>query len=227
MIRRNGDDRGCPPATALDELIGQLEAGSPVAEQRLVDLVRRPISDDQGRTSSRDVLDRIARSAAAGSPYGLELLLALIVQMDLARPAVRRVTSDPTVTEDIGQEVLVAVARSIHRYRADATFTTWLFAVARNVAVSHVRRLPATAELADDDALFERSARTVSSLVTERDAVREAIDSLPARLRQTVVLRDIDGLSYAEIAAREGLEINTVRSRLSRGRALLALKLPS
>ena len=68
--------------------------------------------------------------------------------------------------------------------------------------------------------------RRISSLVAERDLVREAVYSLPPVFRDTVLLRDVERLSYSEIAERQGLAINTVRSRLSRGRALLAARLP-
>jgi len=66
----------------------------------------------------------------------------------------------------------------------------------------------------------------MSSLVVERDALRDAIAELPEKYRDTIVMRDVQGLSYAEIAERQGLEISTVRTRLHRGRAMLAIKLP-
>ena len=123
------------------------------------------------------------------------------------------------------QEVLIAVARSIHRFRAEAKFTTWLYSLARNTAVSELRRLKQTSTM-EDDQVDDWTQRRVSSLVAERDMVREAVYSLPPVFRDTVLLRDVERLSYSEIAERQGLAINTVRSRLSRGRALLAALLP-
>lgn len=240
MRRRRADEGDRAAGTALDDLVAQLEAGSTAAESRLTQLATSdgPLTEpadgaDPDRVGggaeplgSADVLDRIAASAAAGSPYSLELLLGLIVDRSLSAPAISRVVSDRSAVEEIEQEVLVAVSRSIHRYRGDARFTTWLYAVARNVAVSHLRRLRPSTGLQPDDVLSEADRRRMSSLVAERDTVRDAIDSLPPNLRQAVVLRDLEGLSYAEIAERLDLEINTVRSRLSRGRALLAVRLP-
>ncbi len=223
MIWRKGDDDHRSHSSAPDGLIAQLEAGSGVAENRLAALVASSFAASDGDSK---VLDSIAVSAADGSPYSLELLLGLIVEHDLAGPSIGRVVNTATTIEDVEQEVLVAVARSVHRYRGDAKFTTWLYALARNVAVSHLRKIRPTSELGADDLLDDGARRRMSSLVAERDVVREAIHSLPPKFRQTVLLRDIEGLSYAEIAEREGLEINTVRSRLSRGRAMLALKLP-
>lgn len=208
------------------DLIHQLEAGSGVAATRLRALARQAGRDDRAERAS--VLDRVAASAAAGSPWSLELLVALVVELDLAGAALTRVAGNQPapVVDDIRQEVLVAVARSIHRYRGDARFTTWLYTVASNVAVSHLRRIRPTVELGPEAVLSDGARRRMSSVVSERDLVWEAIRSLPPQYRTTVQLRDIEGLSYAEIAERQGVEINTVRSRLARGRALMARRMP-
>ena len=210
------------------ELIVQLEAGSGVAANRLRRLLRSTTADGERPGDTRaSVLDRLAASAAAGSAYSLELLVSLIVEHDLTGPALSRVITVPSPRlDDVNQEILVAVARSIHRFRGDARFTTWLYAVATNVAVSHLRAVRPTAELARADELDDGSRRRMSSLVAERHLVHQAISALPPRLRTTVELRDIEGLSYAEIAERQGLELNTVRSRLARGRALMARRMP-
>lgn len=190
-------------------------AGSAAAGDRLVSLA--------GVDST--VVDLVAASAATGSERGLELLLRLVDQLDLAAPAIARLSNNGALIEDIEQEVLVAVSGSIERFRGDSKFTTWLYALTRNVAIGQLRRLRPEAELAESDLLANETLRRMSSIVTQREVVRQAIDSLPPIFRETVLLRDIEGLSYAEIAKRQGLEINTVRSRLSRGRALLAGRL--
>ncbi|MGH1489543.1 MAG: sigma-70 family RNA polymerase sigma factor [Acidimicrobiales bacterium] len=190
-------------------------AGSAAAGDRLVSLA--------GVDST--VVDLVAASAATGSERGLELLLRLVDQLDLAAPAIARLSNNGALIEDIEQEVLVAVSGSIERFRGDSKFTTWLYALTRNVAIGQLRRLRPEDELAESDLLANKTLRRMSSIVTQREVVREAIDSLPPIFRETVLLRDIEGLSYAEIAKRQGLEINTVRSRLSRGRALLAGRL--
>lgn len=209
------------PEAAVDDLVFQLETGSATAENRIIALF------GQDEEAAEEIIDRLATSAAAGSPYSLELLLAFIADRDLARPAINRHIKDPVLAEEVAQEVLIAVARSIHRYRSEAKFTTWLFAMARNIAISEIRRQK-TASATSEDTIFDDAAqRRISSLVVERDLVREAIYSLPAVFRETVLLRDVHRLSYSEIAERQGLTINTVRSRLSRGRAMLAATLPS
>lgn len=204
----------------MGKLISQLDSGSATAEARLTSAFLEGTDDEQGH-----ILDGLAVSAADGSPYALELLLAFVTDHRLATTAIGRHVQSEAIAEEVEQEVLIAVARSIHRYRAEAKFTTWLYSLARNTAVSELRRSKQTSTM-DDDSIDDWSQRRVSSLVAERDMLREAVYALPPVFRETVLLRDVERLSYSEIAERQGLAINTVRSRLSRGRALLAAQLP-
>lgn len=229
--RRKADVHQRRSTFPIEELIGQLEGGSTIAHERLLALAARPMSSppdsgpgpaSQSDPSPSMILDRIAASAAAGSAPSLTLLIGLISANDLAGPAIRRLATDAPVVEDIEQEVLLAVSRSIDRFRGEAKFTTWLYALTRNVGVSHLRRLRPTVPLTENDRLHDGADRRLSSVVARREALRRAMETLPPQLRDAVVLRDIEGLSYAEIAERQGLEVSTVRSRLSRGRAMLA-----
>ncbi len=202
-------------------LVAQLETGSARAESRLASLYASGVED-----LSATILNHLAASAAAGSPYALELLLGLMTEHRLAASAIERHVRSNTVAEEVEQEVLIAVARSIHRYRGEAMFTTWLYALARNTAISELRKQKPTSAIEEEEYdTFDQ--RRVSSLVAERDLIREAVLSLPPAFRETVLMRDVERLSYSEIAERQGLTINTVRSRLSRGRALLAARLPN
>ncbi len=207
------------PETALAELVVQLETGSATAESRL----HASFNTADGEQTDA-ILDALAASAAAGSPYSLELLLGFVSEKRLAAGVIGRHVNSTSLAEEVEQEVLIAVARSIHRYRGDAKFTTWLYSLARNTAVTEIRKQRATSVI--DDEINQWDQRRVSSLVAERNLLREAIYSLPPVFRETVLLRDVERLSYSEIAERQGLAINTVRSRLSRGRALLAALLP-
>lgn len=216
--RQDGSPNRSEPA--VEDLVFQLESGSAAAESRLAAAFVDGCSEQVD-----EVLNQLAGSAAAGSPFSLELLLGLVTDHRLAAPAISRHVQSPAVAEEVAQEVLIAVARSIHRFRGDAKFTTWLYSLARNTAVTELRRQRSTSTI-DDEYLDDWNQRRVSSLVAERDLVREAVYSLPPVFRETVLLRDVERLSYSEIAERQGLAINTVRSRLSRGRALLAARLP-
>ncbi len=205
----------------VTDLVAQLETGSARAESRLASLFASGTED-----LNAAILDQLAMSAAAGSPYALELLLGLMTEYRLAATAIERHVKSTTVAEEVEQEVLIAVARSIHRYRGEAMFTTWLYAIARNTAISELRKQKPTSAIEEEEyGTFDQ--RRVSSLVAERDLIREAVLSLPPAFRETVLMRDVERLSYSEIAERQGLTINTVRSRLSRGRALLAARLPN
>ncbi len=207
-------------APGIDALVNELCRGSAAAEARLISCYVN------GSTESSDaVLNRLAVAAAEGSPYALELLLGLVTDYRLTAAAIARHVRDAVLAEEVEQEVLIAVARSIHRYRGDAKFTTWLWSLARNTAISELRRQRSNSSV--DDEAGDRNQRRLSSLVAERDMVREAVYSLPPVFRETVLLRDVERLSYSEIAERQGLAINTVRSRLSRGRALLAARIPT
>ncbi len=166
----------------------------------------------------------MAVQAAAGSPYALQLLLNLISDHRLARSAISRHVLSRSVQEDVEQEVLIAVSRSIHRYRGESKFRTWLFTVARNTAVAEVRRSRSAVSF-DDESSNEQDALRFSSRATDRQIIQAAIVQLPAIFREVVYLRDVERMSYEDIASREGIALNTVRSRLSRGRALLATEL--
>ena len=197
--------------------VADLVAGSPNSANRLRAMIQSATPDLHGH-----LLDELAGAAAAGSPKALDVLLAFVVERNLTGPALRRLVSDRDLAEEIVQETLAAIAQSIHRFQGDARFTTWLYAVTRHVAIGHLRRRRSTDVVATDHHSTPAAGRRLSSIVSERHTVRTAIANLPPPFRDTVALRDLRGLSYAEIAQIQGIEINTVRSRLARGRALLA-----
>ncbi len=144
-------------------------------------------------------------------------------------------TASPSAAEDITQEVFVAVMRDAGRYdptRADVA--AWLCGIARN----HVRRwlererpLQSLGAPGDDDSGIEDvAADDIDPLgdltrIERIEALRQAVITLPLRYREAVVLCDLQEATYADAAAALGCAIGTIRSRLHRGRALLALKL--
>ena len=207
-------------AAIVDELIAILQSGSPVVDARLASIYATADNELADR-----LIDGVAVEAAAGSPYALHLLLNLIANHRLAHPAISRYLSAPAAQEDAHQEVLIAVARSIHRYRGESKFTTWLYTIARNTAVAEFRKAKPAVPL-DDDGSHGDTLR-FTSRAADRQVLQVAISQLPAIFRDIVYLRDIERMSYDDIAVREGIALNTVRSRLSRGRALLANQLSS
>lgn len=164
-------------------------------------------------------LDAIALRAAAGDVQSLDRLLTIIDTERLARPAIRSLIIDDADADDLAQDVLIKLSSGITTFKGTAKFTTWLHTVARNCAINHLRRKRSDVELRDDDV---SPTQRVSSIISNRHDIQAALDALPEHYRSVVVLRDIDGRTYADIAQRLGIEIGTVRSRLARGRAMAA-----
>jgi len=166
------------------------------------------------------LLDRLATAAAAGDLEALDHLLTLVDKHRLARGAIRRLVVNDTDADDVAQDVLIKVSAGIGSYRGEAKFTTWLHTVARNAAITHLRRSRDDVTLGDDDR--QSPTQRVSSLIAGRDQLRSAIDALPDHYRAVILLRDVDGHDYASIADQLDIEVGTVRSRLARGRAMVA-----
>jgi RNA polymerase sigma-70 factor, ECF subfamily len=170
-----------------------------------------------------DALDLLA-SRAADDPLARELLIGVLDDTGLARAAVGRVLLNESAVEDVTQDVLVAVVRSVRGFRGDARFRTWLFQLARNQAVDHLRRERATTPLDDHDV---GEAQRMSSIIATRLSARLLVERLQEPYRSAVALRDLDQWTYEDIAEHLGVGEATVRSRVARGRALLAGAFPS
>lgn len=141
----------------------------------------------------------------------------------------RRLAGNDADALDATQEAMIAIVRGITRFDGRAAFTTWSYRVATNACLDELRRrgrrpdpgLP-DHEHADDDYIGGRSPRDPSDLATGRIDVADALADLPDEFRAAVVLRDMAGLDYAEIAEVLELPPGTVRSRIARGRGRLA-----
>jgi len=151
----------------------------------------------------------------------LDELLWAVDELKLARRTIRRLVVAEADAEEVDQDVLVAVAETIAGFRGDARFTTWLHQVARNKAIALLRRRRQTTPLQDDMG----DAARISSAIATRSALDEAISGLPELYRAAVVLRDVERRSYAEVADRLAVNVNTVKTRVARGRALAAVAL--
>ncbi len=167
------------------------------------------------------MLNNLAFDAAAGSPEALDTLLQVVDDHRLANAIVRRFILNEELVDEATQDTLIAVAESIHKFRSESKFTTWLYSIARNVAIGHLRRINPDVSL-DNAENSAGASRRLSSVVAERAAIQQAVEQLPDHYRDTVMLRDVERRTYEEIATELGIELNTVRSRLARGRAMLA-----
>ena len=154
-----------------------------------------------------------------------------------------RLTEDAEEARDLTQETFLRVFQSIERFRGDADLKTWIYRIAINQARNRWRwwrrrRRDATLSLDAEDGQSGQllAARLKSTgadpeedaLAREREtALRSALRSLRQSYRETVILRDVEGLSYEEIASALEISVGTVKSRLSRGRIELRRKLGS
>jgi RNA polymerase sigma-70 factor (ECF subfamily) len=216
----------------MDRAVATLEAA--VAGGN-ASLARRQLGELRDDADHEAALDVLARGAAQGSPLALELLVEAVDRFGAARRAVRRFLVDESAVDDVTQDTLITVARSVGSFRGDARFTTWLHQVARNRAVDHLRRVRSTAPLdgaalggggdgdgRDPPGLRPDTAARLSSVVSSQQAVHQLLAELPDRYRDAVTLRDVERLPYAEVALQLGRNVNTVKSHVARGRALLA-----
>ena len=127
----------------------------------------------------------------------------------------RRLTGDTSAADDLTQEVFLRVVRGGHQYEARERERAWVFRIARNVLTDvrrHEARAPAPAFRAEPIAQAAQSTRV---------SVQEALGQLPADDREAFLLREIAGLSYAEIAAATSSTVPAVRSRIYRARLAL------
>jgi RNA polymerase sigma-70 factor (ECF subfamily) len=127
--------------------------------------------------------------------------------------------------DDLAQEVFVRAWRSLKTFRGDSSFRTWLHRVAINVVRSSQAKQSRSARLvrpaSEDDPEPPSPAESVERTLTRRDAIERALGSLPDELREAVVLRDVQGLDYKEIAGMLDVPIGTVESRIFRARQRL------
>jgi RNA polymerase sigma-70 factor (ECF subfamily) len=134
--------------------------------------------------------------------------------------------------EDLTQEIFLKVYKSLDKFNRDADFSTWLGSVARHYCIDHYRASKREREVLVDDLLaFDHAAANSGNPQRAledgdvRSLVRRGLDQLAPKLREAVVLRDLQGLSYQEMADRLRLPEGTVKSRINRGREELVRRL--
>ena len=151
---------------------------------------------------------------------------------------VMRYVRNPAEAEDIAQEAFIKAYRALPQFRGDSAFYTWLYRIAINTAKNAVvsrDRSPIEYDLdrSNTDESYDMQGRMKDSETPEglvltdeiRSTVNAAIDSLPEDLRTAIVLRELEGLSYEEIAAAMNCPVGTVRSRIFRAREAIDRRL--
>ncbi len=176
------------------------------------------MADDEFDPRAR--LEELARRAAAGDKRALDDLLGAI------RPEVLRhcgrVLPNALDAEEACQDTLLAVARRISSFEGRSKFSTWLYQVTANASLDTYRRLKRRATQMSPDELPELTdAQRTSVIAGTRLDLLDALEQVDDRVGEPVMLRDVLGMDYAEIAALLGIPVGTVKSRIHEGRQSL------
>lgn len=164
----------------------------------------------------------------AGDPRAFEALVTAY-QHRIFGVALRMLGSRAEA-EDVAQETFLRAHRALGEFRGEARLSTWLYAIASRLCLNRLASAERRHLRGDEDAMLRFPSPDADAAATlERAeiaaALHDAIAALPEERRIVVVLRDLEGLAYEEIAEALGLELNTVRSRLHRARLDLKAKL--
>ncbi len=186
--------------------------------------------------SDREIDQQLVERVQRGDKQAFGLLVSKY-QRKLVR-LLSRMIRDPAEVEDVAQEAFIKAYRALPNFRGESAFYTWLYRIGVNTAKNYLgsqgRRAPTSTEVeAEDSEQYEsgellRNNDTPERLMQTRqigETVNAAMQALPEELRTAIVLREIEGLSYDEIASMMDCPIGTVRSRIFRAREAIAERL--
>lgn len=185
-------------------------------------LVEKPVM------SEADADLELVRRVQAGERNAFDLLVRKYQHKVFA--IILRLVNNHAEAQDVAQDTFLRAYRALPNFRGDSAFYTWLYTIAQNTAKNHLvaqgRRPPGDDIAIEDAAQFENALRLRDNATPERELMRQemeqamagAVARLPEELRRAITLREVDGLSYEEIAAKMACPIGTVRSRIFRAR---------
>jgi len=181
----------------------------------------------------REVDQQLVERAQRGDKHAFELLVGKY-QRRLGR-LISRFVRNAAEAEDLTQEAFIKAYRALPAFRGDSAFYTWLYRIGINTAKNHLlaqgRRAPTStsfdaeeAEEFEDASLLHEVATPENELMSKQvvAVVNDSLQQLPEDLRMALTLREIEGMSYEEIAAVMNCPIGTVRSRIFRAREVVA-----
>ena len=184
----------------------------------------------------REVDQRLVERVQRGDKKAFELLVAKY-QRKLNR-LLSRFIRDPAEVEDVAQEAFIKAYRALPSFRGDSAFYTWLYRIAVNTAKNYLvaagRRAPTSTAIDSEEAeSFEEGHQLrhmntpEAELMSKQVAatVNQTMEALPEELRIAITLREIEGMSYEDIAAAMSCPIGTVRSRIFRARETIAARI--
>jgi RNA polymerase sigma-70 factor (ECF subfamily) len=186
--------------------------------------------------TDREIDRQLVARAQRGDKQAFELLVEKY-QRKLAR-LLSRFIRDPAEVEDVTQEAFIKAYRALPAFRGDSAFYTWLYRIGINTAKNYLmamgRRAPTSTEVEAEEAEgFEegeqlRDINTPESVLLSNEiaeTVNRTIEALPEELRKAIQMREIEGMSYEDIAQAMDCPIGTVRSRIFRAREAIAEEL--
>jgi RNA polymerase sigma-70 factor (ECF subfamily) len=186
--------------------------------------------------SDRELDQQLVERAQRGDKRAFELLV-LKYQRKLAR-LLSRFVRDAAEVEDVTQEAFIKAYRALPNFRGDSAFYTWLYRIGINTAKNYLmamgRRAPTSTEVEAEDAEGQedgellRDINTPESMLLTKEigeTVNATMEGLPEELRTAIQLREIEGMSYEDIAQIMDCPIGTVRSRIFRAREAIATQL--
>jgi RNA polymerase sigma-70 factor (ECF subfamily) len=186
--------------------------------------------------SDREVDQQLVERAQRGDKRAFDLLVSKY-QRKLAR-LLSRFIRDSTEVEDVTQEAFIKAYRALPTFRGDSAFYTWLYRIGINTAKNYLvalgRRAPTTTNIDSEEAEGFEDGNQLRDLNTPEDelaskqvaeTVNQTLGELPEELKTAITLREIEGLSYEDIANIMNCPIGTVRSRIFRAREAIATKL--
>ena len=189
----------------------------------------------EGRVSEAKVDQLLVERVQKGDTRAFDLLIQKYQHRIVS--LVTRYVSDTSEAQDVAQEAFIKAYRAIVRFRGDSAFYTWLYRIAINTAknwiVAKNRRPPMSDIDASDAEQYDMDSRLKERSTPENELFREEIErtvydtiaGLPDDLRTAIMLRELDGMSYEEIATTMECPIGTVRSRIFRAREAIDEKL--
>ena len=186
--------------------------------------------------SEQETDQELVRRVQKGDKRAFDLLV-LKYQHKIAK-LISRYIRDPDEVQDVAQEAFIKAYRALANFRGESAFYTWLYRIAINTSKNHLmaqgRRPPGSDVEIEDALITEAGAEALSDVDTPEGlaltdeierVILAAIEALPEELRTAITLRELEGLSYEEIAEAMSCPVGTVRSRIFRAREAIDAKL--